>query len=500
MSPCVAAGPTASDPLALDALAMRRLGHATVDMLVDRLTFDRDDPWPALRRATPEQMAARVSGPPPAVGEPFDALLARLAADVLPYTSRTDHPRYFAFIPSCGTFPGALGDFIASALNIYAGTWMEAAGPSQIELDVLDWFKDWLGYPAGAAGSLVGGGSVANLTALACAREELAGAMSGRLVVYTSDQAHASITRAARILGFGGGQVRVLPTGADRRLRPGLLDDAMAVDAAAGRRPLLASVSAGTTNTGAVDPLAELAAVAHRHGAWLHVDAAYGGFAVLTERGRGRLEGIAAADSIALDPHKWLFQPFECGCLLVRNGDALRRAFALAADYLVDTEAPASAVNFCDLGIQQTRAARALKVWLSVRYFGLDAFRRAIDTALELAELAERLVAEEPDLELLARAELGIVCFRRTVDGVPPAALDAINAGLVRAYADSGVGLVSSTRIGGARAIRLCVLSHTSTEADVRATLRWFATAPTDARVAHEGPPARALRRRRDAG
>ena len=186
-------------------------------------------------------------------------MLEALFRDVLPYTSRTGHPRYFAFVPSAGTWPGALGDFVASACNVYAGSWMESAGPTQLELEVLGWFKDWVGYPAEAAGSLVTGGSAANLTALACARETLIGSMSDDLVIYVSDQAHSSLARAARTLGFRPDQVRVLPVGEDLRLKPSTLADAIAADQAGGRRPFLAVANAGATSAGAVDPLGELA-------------------------------------------------------------------------------------------------------------------------------------------------------------------------------------------------------------------------------------------------
>ena len=362
-----------SDPsLSLSAEEMRAIGYQAVDLLVSRLT---DDTIPALRRATPAEMVARVAGPPPAAPTAFADVLARLDADVLPYMNRADHPRYFAFIPSCQTFPGAVGDFIASALNVYAGSWMEAAGPGQVELTVLDWFKDWLGYPSSASGLLLSGGSAANMTALACARETLLGPMNDRAVAYVSDQAHSSLARAARLLGFRPDQLRVLPADADLRLSAATLAEAIAFDVAEGRAPLFVSVSAGATNTGTIDPLDELADVCREHGVWLHVDAAYGGFAALTTRGREALRGIERADSIALDPHKWLYQPIECGALLVRQGAQLRRAFEIVPDYLKDAEVAEGEVNFSDLGLQLTRGWRALKIWLSIQTLGLDAFR-----------------------------------------------------------------------------------------------------------------------------
>jgi glutamate/tyrosine decarboxylase-like PLP-dependent enzyme/mannose-6-phosphate isomerase-like protein (cupin superfamily) len=466
---------------------MRALGYQAVDLLVERLS---DPSIPALRRAAPAEMAARVAGPPPDAARAFADVLAQLSDDVLPYMNRADHPRFFAFIPSCQTFPGALGDFIASALNVYVGSWMEAAGPSQIELTVLDWFKDWLGFPEDASGVLVSGGSAANMTALACAREALLGAMTDQVVAYVSDQAHSSLARAARLLGFRPDQLRVLPAGDDLRLHARTLAEAIEADVAAGRAPLFASVSGGATNTGAVDPLDSLADVCRAHGVWLHVDAAYGGFAVLTERGRSGLHGISRADSIALDPHKWLYQPMECGALLVREGALLRRAFEIVPDYLKDAEVEEGAVNFSDMGLQLTRGWRALKVWLSIQTFGLDAFRAAIERSLDLALLAQRVIEETPELELMSPAQLGIVCFRRRFDGDEDE-VAALNAALVAQLEATGEALVSSTRLHGAYVIRLCALNHTSRAEDVERVLRWFATAPAPAR------PSRPPRERR---
>jgi aromatic-L-amino-acid/L-tryptophan decarboxylase len=471
-----------TDPLGMTPDEMRALGHRVVDLLVDRLA---DPDVPVLRRATSEEMRARLAEPAPAA--PQSDALERLTRDVLPFMARADHPRHFAFIPSCQTFPGALGDFIGSALNVYAGSWMEAAGPSQIELTVLDWFKTWLGYDGEAGGLLLSGGSAANITAFACAREARVGPMSDRVVAYASDQAHSSVARAARLLGFRPDQLRILPAGDDLRLHPEMLARAIEADLAAGRVPLFASVSAGSTNTGAIDPLREVAEICSEHGVWLHVDAAYGGFTALTERGREALRGIEAADSIALDPHKWLYQPVECGCLLVREGHLLRRAFEVTPDYLRDAAVQDAEVNFSDLGLQLTRGWRALKVWLSIQTFGLDAFREAIDNALDLAALAEARVRETPELELLSPAQLGIVCFRRRFAGDEDE-LAALNAALIERLAATGQALVSSTRLHGVYAIRLCALNHTSGPEDVEWVLDWLASAETPA-IAPAAPP-----------
>ena len=463
-----------NDPLALDAETMRKLGYRAVDMLVDRLT---DPSIPPLRRATPQEMAARLSGPAPEEPQDWDEVLRRLDEDVLPFMSKGDHSGFFAYVPFDSTWPRAIGDLIASATNVYAGSWMEAAGPSQVELEVIGWFKDWLGYPEEAAGLLVSGGSAANLTALACAREAQVGSMSDDLVVYVSDQAHSSVARAARGLGFRQNQVRVIPTGDGLVMRIDLLQSAMEADIAAGRKPLFVSANGGATNSGAVDPLEELVELCDEHDVWLHVDAAYGGFAVLDERGRRQLAGIEDADSITLDPHKWLYQPYECGCLLVSNGAELRNAFTITPDYLKEASAIDSEVNFSDLGLQLTRMARAFKVWCSIQYFGLGAFRRAIERTFELAERAEKRIEASDRLELAATPSLGIVSFRRRFEEDE----DLLNARLVTELEESGIGLVSATRLKGRYTIRMCIMSHTSGEEDVDRVLDFLEQADVGA-------------------
>ena len=464
------------DPLGLDPETMRRLGYQTVDLLVDRLAGLRDQP--VLRRGTPAELARRLSGPPPDGPQRFEDILEQLTSDVLPFISRNDHPGYLAYVPGCGTWPGVLGDLIASACNIEVSSWVQAAGPSQVELVVLGWFKQWIGYPEEAAGVLVSGGSAANLTALACAREALLGAMSDQVVAYLSDQAHSSMARAARVLGFRPNQVRVLPVDDGYRMRPDALEAAMAADLRAGRRPLFVAASAGSTSTGAVDPLPELAALCREQGVWLHVDAAYGGFAALTERGQRWLAGMELADSVTLDPHKWLYQPFECGCLLVREGRRLHAAFRIQPDYLADTEAAEQEVNFSDLGVQLSRASRALKLWMSLRYFGVEAFRAAIDRSIDLALFAQTRIEASTQLQLLTPAKLGVVCFRRRAEGMDEDRLEQLNRSLAEGLAASGQGLVSSTRLRGRFALRMCVLNHTSAARDVERVLEWFERAP----------------------
>jgi aromatic-L-amino-acid/L-tryptophan decarboxylase len=474
-------------PLAMDAEAMRRTGYAAVDALVARLADPEADP--VLRRASPAEMRSRLGGPPPEQGAGLDAVLARVIEDVLPYAARTDHPGYFAFIPCFTTWPAALAELTATAANPSPWAWMESPAATQIELEVIDWFRSWLGMPAGTAGVLVSGGSAANLTALLVAREA-AGGPSEDGVVYVSDQAHSSLARTAKAMGLRPHQVRVLPTDDHWRLPPETVAAAVRADRDAGRVPFAVCASAGSTNTGAVDPLDGLADVCAAERLWLHVDAAYGGFAALTPGGRALLAGIERADSVTVDPHKWLFQPFECGGVLVRDGALLARTFSVHPDYLDDTGTHgAGEVNLADWGLELSRSFRALKVWMSVQAFGLAAFRFAIERNLDLAAYAEALVREQAELTLMAPTTLGVVCFRREWPGCDEAETERRGIALADALERSGAALVSTTRLAGRHAIRLCVLNPTSSEEHIRRVIEHFAQAS----LPPAGPPGASL-------
>jgi aromatic-L-amino-acid decarboxylase len=477
-----------ASPLGLDPETMRRLGYRTIDMLVDRLARP---PGPVVRAATREELGERLAGAPPEAPAAFEEILEGLERDVLPFVGRISHPGYLAFIPGEGTWPGALGDLIASALNIDTCWWLGASGPSSLELSVIDWFRRWVGYPEHAAGVLVSGGSAANLTALACAREARIGPMDERAIAYMSDQTHSSLARAARALGFRPDQVRIIPTDERARVRLDALRSAIAADRESGRTPLVVVANAGTTATGAVDPLEDLAKICREQGIWLHVDGAYGAFACLAERGREALAGMELADSITLDPHKWLYQPIELGSLLVRDGSLLRRGFEISPDYLSDVEVSHQEVNFSDLGLQLTRSCRALKLWISVSYFGVAAFRAAIDACLDLAQHAERRITASPGLELMTHASLGVVTFRRHPEGVDDEALlDSINAGLADEIQRQGEVFVSTARVRGRLVLRLCILNHSTSEAEVDRALELAAALPTDAASRPAAPQA----------
>jgi aromatic-L-amino-acid decarboxylase len=455
--------------------------------------------------ATRTEMERLLREPPPEAGIDFAALLAEFRAKVLHHAYRPNHPRFLAFIPSAPTFVSILGDCLASSANLFAGVWKEAAGPAQVEIVVLDWFKEWLGYPPDAAGLLTSGGSEANLTALVVAREKIPHADRSRLVLYASEQRHWSIDRAAKIIGLAPEQIRPLACDADYRLRVDAVRAAVAEDERAGRLPWVVIANAGATNTGSVDPLAELADFCALFGArapsegvgecpslgarapkspqrklWLHVDAAYGwpmaltvGCVERTVEASGAfhtpyiLHGIERADSITLDPHKWFAQPFEAGCLLVRRGVLLQQTFMMRPDYMQDVVPHHDEINFCDQGIALTRRFRALKIWFSLKLLGVGWFRRLIEHDCALAEYAQALLEETGRFEITSRRKLSIVCFRYVPRRALP--LDALQQAIADELARSGEAFLSTTRLDGRTTLRFCFINWRTTAQDVEA-------------------------------
>lgn len=459
-----------TNPLDLDRATMRRLGHQVADVVADHLASLRDQPvLTGLDRSATDALVVR---PAPAEGAPFEALLATLQRDVFAHHAREPHPGFMAYVPSCPTFPAVLGDWLATGFNFFVGVWPVASGPNGLEVAVLAWFREWLGMPAGTGGLLTSGGSGANLTAIVAARHAAVGddgSRLARLTMYTSDQAHSSVRRAGWIAGIPRDQIRAVPTDERLRLDPHALAEMIAADRAAGFIPFLVAANGGTTNTGAVDPLHTVADICERERLWFHVDAAYGGFAVLTTRGRAMLDGLQRADSVTLDPHKWLFVPFECGCLLAREPRRLADVFRIYPEYLKDVESAGEEINFADYGEQLTRYSRALKVWLSVGYFGTRALADAIDRGIDLAAEAERRVRDDSMLELLSPAQFGICCFRARPERIPDAsALDALNERILGRVNSAGRYFISSTRLRGVYSLRVCVLGYRTSIDDIR--------------------------------
>ncbi|MDH5590007.1 MAG: aminotransferase class V-fold PLP-dependent enzyme [Gemmatimonadota bacterium] len=461
--------PGDSDALTMSREAMEELVRLVSTRIMERMEgLSADQPW---RGADREALEPLLREPPPEEGRDPREVVERVVRDVLPVAARVDHPRFFAFVPSSATWPGVMADFLAAGFNTFQGTWLGSGGPSQLELVVVDWVREWLGYPEGAGGLFTSGGSAASLDALVVAREE-AGAPE-RPVVYMGDQSHSALIRAARIVGVRPERIRRVSSDGRFRVRVDDLARMIREDREAGLTPVAICANAGATNTGAVDPLEELADLAAREGIWLHVDAAYGGFAVLTGRGRALLRGIERADSVALDAHKWLFQPFEAGCLMVKDVRRLERTFSIRPEYLQDIELGDQHVNFADRGLQLTRSFRALKVWMSIQTFGMKAFRGAVARGMELADRAEEFIRAAPDLELLSEASLGVVCFRVNPAGksLDEAALEALNESAQDRVIAGGKAMMSSTRLNGVYSLRLCILNHTTTWDDVRETL-----------------------------
>ncbi|MGE0160198.1 MAG: aspartate aminotransferase family protein [Gemmatimonadales bacterium] len=449
---------------------MLALAARAAELVVERI--DRLPSEPAWRGASRADMERALREEAPELGRPARDVLERAAREILPIASRVDHPRFFAFVPGSATWPGVIADFLCGGYNTFQGTWLSASAPSQIELVVLDWFRAWIGYPATASGLFTSGGSAASLDAFVAAREA-AGAPRDA-TVYMSDQSHSAMSRAAMIVGVRREHVRRLPSDAAYRIDMEALARAVALDRAAGLAPIAVCGNAGTTNTGAVDPLHALADFCARERIWFHVDGAYGAFAVLTEKGGRALAGIERADSIAMDAHKWLFQPFEAGCLMVKDVRSLEAAFAVSPEYLQDAQLGGEQPNFSDRGLQLSRSFRALKVWMSIQTFGLAAFRRAVADGIDLAERAEAYVRESDVLEIATPASLGILCFRVAPRGSGRSAeeLERINRRVQARVIDSGTAMMSSTRLRGVYSLRLCILNHRTTWTDVVETLR----------------------------
>ncbi len=409
---------------------------------------------------------------PPENGRPGQEVLERAARDILPWTLRLDHPRSFGFIPSAPTWPGILAEFIAAGYNINACTWLVASGPSQVELVVIDWIRRWLGYPEGAGGLFTSGGSAASLDAFVAARE--AAGHPERGTIYMSDQSHTALVRAAFISGIRRECIRTIPPDRSFRLDMEALKRSVSKDRADGYSPLAICANAGAGSTGTIDPLEEMAQFCSEESIWLHVDAAYGGFAVLTEAGKRLLRGIERADSVGLDAHKWLFQPYEAGCLLVRDIHTLEAAFGLRHDMLQDTQWGKDHPNFSDQGLQLSRSFRALKVWMSIQTFGMAAFRRAVTGALELAVQAEAYIRGSPTLEVTNPVSLGIVCFRVNPDhaALEETALEQINRSVLAQIFWNNSAFISSTSLRRKFSLRLCIINHNTTWDDVLETLQ----------------------------
>lgn len=417
----------------------------------------------------PEQPAADVDGAPevarrlrepiPEEGTPLRELLELLFDRAVPKSFNTASPGYLAYIPGGGIVHAALGDFLAGIINRYVGVWQAAPALVELEANVIRWFCRLAGYPEAAFGVLTTGGSLANFSALVTARRERLpdDFLSGTL--YVSEEAHHSVAKAAILAGFPLENVRRIPADERYRLPPEAVAERVREDRNAGFEPFLLVGSAGTTSTGAVDDLRSLADLARREGLWFHVDAAYGGFFLLTERGRETVAGIEEADSITLDPHKGLFLPYGTGCLLVRDGEALKRAHTFDADYLPPLQEGLDRPDFCSLSPELSREFRGLRLWLPLKMAGTGAFRRALDEKLDLARWAADRLASWSDVEILAPPELSLFAFRWSPPGVSVEASNRLNREWMRRTNARRRVFLTGTVLDGRFALRICVLS-----------------------------------------
>ena len=443
-------------PLDPSAQDMRAMGMAALEYLIRFIEGLDDVPAEATDGAV--ELARELRSAPPEAGGDLTELFdesQRAIAKTYEYAG----PGYLAYIPGGGLYTAALGDFIAQGVNRYVGLWQTSPAVVQIEENVTRWLCDLFAYPAWSQGLLLSGGSMANLSAMVTARHARLGEDFLDGTYYVSEQAHASVTKAATIAGFSKRNLRIVPTDAELRMDPEALQTLVREDRAAGRRPFLVGPSAGTTNTGAVDPLADIADIAAEEGLWMHVDGAYGGFFRLTDRGKRWFEGIERSDSVTLDPHKGLFLPYGTGGLVVRDGQALRDAHYEGAAYLQDLPPTGELPNYSEYSAELSRDWRGLRVWFPLKLHGVAAFRNALDEKLDLAQLVTEAFEADPNVEVCWRPQLSTVAFRLAGSSAGVDDDDRQQEFLRRINTSKRVFL-SSTRIHGRYVLRVCILSH----------------------------------------
>ena len=420
-----------------------------------------------------------------AKGLPLEQLLAECRT-IIDLSRHNGHPRFFGYVASPSTPIGAYGDLIASALNANITCWRSGPAGTELERLVVRWLGSLIGYDRDANGLLTSGGSMANLIALLIASRRRPANVSPNvsrqgfwnagppMTVYASEEVHMSIAKAADILGIGRDQVRVIACDERQRMRVDALRETIEADLREGLRPFCVVGSAGTVNTGVVDPLAEIARVADEHRLWFHVDGAYGAPGVLDERKRDLFGGLERADSVSLDPHKWLYVPVDAGCLLFRDAAAAQAAFSTEdADYIkTHGYADEEAFAFWDFGVELSRRFRALKVWLTLQYYGTQRIAEAVSEDISLAAYLGELVSEAEDFELLAPVELSICCFRYVPRaGMSEAELNELNEQVMALVQKGGRAYVSNATVNGRFALRACITNFRTTKADIEETI-----------------------------
>jgi aromatic-L-amino-acid/L-tryptophan decarboxylase len=466
---------------AMDAAAFRALGRQLVDQVAALLEAIPQGPVTRERTPTSVRQALGLTGMLPERGEPAGPLLERTARLLFDQSLFNAHPRFFGYITASPAAIGILGDFLASALNANVGAWALSPAATEIESETIRWIASFIRYEPTCGGIFVSGGNMANIACFLAARAAKAPwdvrdqgvAGPRRLRVYCSAETHTWIQKAADLSGLGTASIRWIPTDSHLRLDTGLLRQQIDADVEAGDLPFLVVGTAGSVSTGAIDPLPELRAICTQYGLWFHVDGAYGGFANALAGAPDDLRGLSSADSVAVDPHKWLYAPLEAGCALVRDADALRAAFAYHPPYYHFGE---SATNFVDFGIQNSRGFRALKVWLALKHIGAAGYRAMIADDILLSQALAQAVDRHRELELLSQ-NLSITVFRYVPDtlrariGNPDTEqqLDALNRELLDRLQRGGEAFVSNAVVTGRYALRACIVNFHTSDADVHA-------------------------------
>lgn len=456
--------------LQLSRQDMKQMGYQVIDMLVEH--FARLSCKPVTNKASRATMVALLEEPLPEQETPWEAVLEQMHSDVLSHMMHLDHPRFYAWVASPSNYVSVMGELLATGFNVFAGLWMASPGPTQVEVTVVDWLKELMGFPQAGGGLLVSGGSMANLTALAVARYVKLQNQVHQAVIYCSDQTHSSNEKALRLLGFPPESLCKLPSDEHYRLPVAALEEKISQHRKAGLRPFCVIANAGTTNTGAVDPMLALHQVCQTEGLWLHVDGAYGAAARLTLEGQRQLEGIEQAHSLTLDPHKWLFQPYETGCVLVQDGRWLEHAFRVTPEYLRDVALAGGEVNFSNQGIQLTRSNKAIKLWMSMKVFGVSAFREAVASGIHLARLAQQCLEQRPHWQVVSGAQLGVLTFRYSPKTLSESELQALNQAILDQLVATQSAMLASTLLKGRLVLRMCIINPRTTREDIEKTVQ----------------------------
>lgn len=460
-----------------DWSTVRALAHQVVDDAVEHLRGVRERPvW----REMPDAVRATYLAALPEHPTPLGDVYREVTENLLPYAMGNIHPRFWGWYMGSGNFTGALGDFLAAidGSNLGGGN----TAPAQVERQVLNWLKAMMHFPAGASGTLTSGGSMANMVGLAVARNAMAGvdvraegitSLPKPMRFYASDQVHSSHQKAMEGLGLGRRALRSIPSDDNFRMSVAALAQAVSEDRAAGLLPACVVATAGTTNTGAIDDLGQIGQFCRQEDLWFHVDGCIGALIKIAPVNRGLVDGIEAADSIALDPHKWLHTPFEAGCALVRDSAKHRATFALHGEYLEEKPRGLAAGEFlADYGFELSRGFKALKIWMSLKEQGVAKFGRLIDQNIAQGAYLTALIRDEPRLELMAPTAINIVCFRYRMAGATETALKDLNTEIMLRIQESGVAVPSDTTVRGRHCLRVAINNHRTRRSDLDLLVR----------------------------